>query len=154
MTWMCGPCGPFGTCTRRSRCGLRGPVDRRARGSGCRCAEGGAGTVLALGLGMVLILACAALVILGQALAASSRAGAAADLAALAGADAERGLRSGAACTTAQGVAELNGAALTDCTVEKPGSTVRVTVELDTGAPWGPAVGRARAGPPPAVGSG
>lgn len=124
---------------------------RRAGRAARACGEAGSGTVLALGLGMVLILACAALVMLGQALAASSRAGAAADLAALAAADAERGLRAGASCPTARGIAELNGAALTDCTVETPGSTVRVTVELETGALWGPAVARARAGPPPAV---
>ncbi|GAB2763230.1 Rv3654c family TadE-like protein [Sinomonas soli] len=126
----------------------------RPAGASSRCAEAGSGTVLALGLGMVLVLACAALVLLGQALAASSRAGAAADLAALAAADTERGLRPGAACATAQSVAELNGAALASCSVEKPGSTVRVTVELDTGALWGPAVGRARAGPPPSPGGG
>ncbi|MGY3564421.1 Rv3654c family TadE-like protein [Sinomonas sp. RB5] len=140
MTWQAGLCGPGPGC--RGRAGCRGG------------AEAGSGTVLALGLGMVLILACAALAMLGQALAASSRAGAAADLAALAAADTERGLRPGAACATARETAELNGAVLTACAVEKPGSTVRVTVELETGAPWGPAVGRARAGPPPRVGPG
>lgn len=116
--------------------------------------EGGSGTVLALGLGLLLILACAALVMLGQALASSARAAAAADLAALAAADAERGLRGGTACGTARTVAELNGASLSTCDVEKPGSTVRVTVEVDAGAPWGPARGRARAGPPPAAATG
>lgn len=110
--------------------------------------ERGSGTVLALGLCLLLILACAAVLLIGQALAASARAASAADLAALAAADAERGLRAGTACDTGRTVAELNGAALVGCQVEVPGSTVRVVVEIDTGAPWGPAPGRARAGPP------
>ncbi|MDQ4492099.1 hypothetical protein RBS60_18005 [Sinomonas sp. ASV486] len=117
-------------------------------GGPARRGECGSGTLLALGLGLLLILACAAVALMGQALAASARAASAADLAALAAADAERGLRSGATCDLARTVAELNGAALVSCTIEGPGSTVRVVVEIDTGAPWGPAPGRARAGPP------
>jgi secretion/DNA translocation related TadE-like protein len=100
---------------------------------------------------MVLVVACAAVALLGHALATSARAASAADLAALAAADAERGLREGSPCGTARAVAELNGAALVLCDVETPGSTVKVTVQIDTGAPWGPAHGRARAGPPPAA---
>lgn len=115
--------------------------------------ERGSGTLLALGLGLLLVLACAAVVLMGQALAASARAASAADLAALAAADAERGLRRGAPCDLARTVAELNGASLVACSVEAP-DTVRVAVEIDTGAPWGPAPGRARAGPPPEAGGG
>lgn len=110
--------------------------------------ESGSGTVISLGLCLLLIMACAAVLLIGQALAASARAAAAADLAALAAADAERGLRSGTACDAGRAVAELNGASLVGCEVELPGSTVRVIVEVATGAPWGPASGRARAGPP------
>lgn len=110
--------------------------------------ERGSGTVLALGLCLLLILACAAVLLIGKALAASAHAAAAADLAALAAADAERGLRGGTACDAGRIVAELNGATLVGCEVEVPGSIVRVIVEVATGAPWGPAPGRARAGPP------
>lgn len=110
-------------------------------------AERGSGTVLALGLGLVLVAVCWGVVLLGQALVASARAAAAADLSALAAADAERGLRSGAACAIAREVAELNGAALVGCDVEAEARAVRVRVEVPT--PWAPAAGRARAGPPP-----
>lgn len=111
--------------------------------------ERGAGTVLALGLGLLLIVAASGIALLGQAFATAARAASAADLAALAAADAERGLRPGPACAVAERVASLNGAAVGSCTVEVPGSTVRVVVHIDAGAPWGPATGRARAGPPP-----
>ncbi|GAB4098212.1 Rv3654c family TadE-like protein [Sinomonas halotolerans] len=111
--------------------------------------ERGAGTILALGLGLLLVLGCGAVALFGQALAASARAAGAADLAALAAADAERGLTSGPACGAAQRVAQANGAELVVCEVEAPRSAVRVIVQIETGAPWDPVRGRARAGPPP-----
>lgn len=111
--------------------------------------ERGAGTVLALGLGLLLIAACAAVLTLAQALSSAAKAASAADLAALAAADAERGLRSGNPCELAGTVASLNGAGIASCEVEVAGRTVRVVVQVTTGAPWGPAIGRARAGPPP-----
>lgn len=120
-----------------------GPASERERER-----ERGSGTVLALGLCLLLILALGMVLMVGQGLAASARAAAAADLAALAAADAERGLRTGRACDAGRAVAELNGAVLIRCEVEITGSTVRVIVEIPTGAPWGPAPGRARAGPP------
>lgn len=112
-------------------------------------AERGAGTILALGLGLLLVAACGAVGLLSQALGASSRAASAADLAALAAADVERGLRPGDSCAEASKVAGLNDASVVSCEIEVPGSTVRVVVEVEGGPLWGPVPGRARAGPPP-----
>ncbi|WP_077489020.1 Rv3654c family TadE-like protein [Sinomonas mesophila] len=114
-----------------------------------RLGERGAGTILALGLGLLIIAACGAVGLLGQALAVSSRSASAADLAALAAADAERGLRPGSACAVASEAAGLNAASVVSCEVEIPGSTVRVVVNVDGGPLLGPVLGRARAGPPP-----
>ena len=101
-----------------------------------------------MGLGLLLVAGCGAVALLGQALGASSRAASAADLAALAAADTERGLRPGDACSAASEVAALNDAAVTSCEIEVPGSTVRVVVTVEGGPLWGSVPGRARAGPP------
>ena len=123
-----------------------GPTVGRAPG---RAAERGAGTVLALGLGLLIVAACGGVGLLGQALAASSRAASAADLAALAAADAERGLRPGQTCAVAGEAADLNAAQVVSCAIEIPGNIVRVVVHVDGGPLLGPVPGRARAGPPP-----
>lgn len=115
--------------------------------------ERGSGTVLALGLGFVVITAAVLLVLLAQSAAAASRAAAAADLAALAAADAARGITSGDPCAVARQVALQNNATVLAC-FEAPDATVQVRTQLSAG-PWlGAATGLARAGPPPAPGSG
>ncbi|MEU0099166.1 Rv3654c family TadE-like protein [Streptomyces sp. NPDC006267] len=85
----------------------------------------------------------AAVLALGQAVAARHRAGGAADLAALAAAD--RALEGAvAACETARKVAVAQGAVLVRCTMR--GEIADVTTRSAFG-PYEPAV-RARAGPP------
>ncbi|MDQ4503788.1 flp pilus-assembly TadE/G-like family protein [Sinomonas sp. ASV322] len=110
--------------------------------------ERGAGTVLALGLALVVVFACGAGVLVSQGLATAARSARAADLAALAAADAERGLVPGAACAKAESVARLNGAELVSCNVESPGRIVRIVVTIPAPAGLGAAEGRARAGNP------
>ncbi|MDO5662796.1 MAG: hypothetical protein Q4G40_08880 [Brachybacterium sp.] len=87
----------------------------------------------------------AALVLLGQGAVASARAASAADLAALASADA---LAVGTAdpCVRARDIAERNGATLSACTVD--GEEVRVEVRVEAGL-LPPARALARAGPGP-----
>lgn len=117
----------------------------------------GAGTVLTCGFAVLLMSLIAAVVLLAQAGAAASRAATAADLAALAAADASRGLLPGDPCTVAAETAAANGATLLSCSRDGPGGTV---VEVRTSAgvddptvDWfalvPDATGRARAGPPP-----
>ncbi|MGO4494034.1 Rv3654c family TadE-like protein [Arthrobacter sp. 2YAF22_2] len=112
--------------------------------------ELGAGTVLALGLVLVLLLAMTTVVALGQAAVMASKSATAADLAALAAADAARGLTVGEACAVAVDVAARHDALLVDCVVES-GDTVQVRTELRFRTAFGAAFGRARAGPPPAL---
>lgn len=114
--------------------------------------ERGSGTVSAIGVIaalLVLGIACAGLAGL---IAANHRAATAADLAALAAADAARGLTTGEPCALAQIVAEHNGADLVACAqpAGRPG-----TVDVRTSVPFtgpfaflGPAEGISRAGPP------
>ncbi|MGY2745121.1 Rv3654c family TadE-like protein [Pseudarthrobacter sp. O4] len=110
--------------------------------------ERGSGTVLALGLGMVLITAIVLILFLAQSAVMASRAAAAADLAALAAADAVRGITAGEPCTVASEVARRNNARVLSCS-EGTGETVQVRTELNAGTVFGAATGLARAGPPP-----
>ncbi len=119
--------------------------------------ERGAGTVLAVGLVLLLCLMLAAVTSVLQAGMASARAGKAADLAALAGADAARGLLAGEPCSLAAEVAGKQGAELSACSRSGPGGVV-VDVRSRTALPdvfgwingqWTHAEARARAGPPP-----
>ncbi len=115
-----------------------------------RQVERGSGTVLVAGLAAVLILLLAALVLLVQGAVGGSRAAAAADLAALAGADAARGLRDGDPCDVARGTARRHRAELLGCFRSGPGGvivTVRTSVPVPGILPA--ATGAARAGPPP-----
>ncbi|WP_197061823.1 Rv3654c family TadE-like protein [Sinomonas humi] len=112
-------------------------------------ADRGAGTILALALALVAILGCSAAVLLSQTVIAAERAGRAADLAALAAADAERGLAPGETCAVAQEVARLNAARVVSCDVELPGAVVRVVVRGEEVMATGHVEGRARAGQPP-----
>ncbi|MET3921946.1 Rv3654c family TadE-like protein [Arthrobacter sp. UYEF20] len=110
--------------------------------------ERGSGTVLALGLGLVLITATVLILFLAQSAVMASRAAAAADLAALAAADAVRGLTAGEPCAVASEVARRNNARVLSCS-EGTGETVQVRTELNAGTVFGAATGLARAGPPP-----
>jgi secretion/DNA translocation related TadE-like protein len=113
--------------------------------------DDGAGTVLALSLVALLSCLVLAAAALGSAVVARHRASAAADLAALAGADRALGRATGSACPAAAAVAAAGGAALTGCTTGVDGS-VTVTVAVRLPAPWaslGTAAASARAGRPP-----
>lgn len=110
--------------------------------------ERGSGTVLGAGLALVLITLLAALMLVVQAAVGASRTAAAADLAALAAADAARGLTTGDPCGIARAVAEENGVELIDCEVID-GVMVDTRTSLELPPPWGRATGRSRAGPPP-----
>src|SRR5699024_12439842 len=90
--------------------------------------------------------AVAGLALLGSGGLAASRAAPAADLAALAGADALPAAH-GSACEVAAEAADRNGAVLTAC--EQRDWDVLVTVKVES-APLPPASARARAGPGPA----
>ncbi|MCH8561518.1 flp pilus-assembly TadE/G-like family protein [Nesterenkonia sp. LB17] len=123
--------------------------------------ERGSGTVLALGLIMVLLILLAAAQTLSMVAASSAQAARGADLAALAGADAARGLSTGSPCTVAEAVAARNAVELTSCTVT---GEYRTEVLVSTVVPILPerlldaggvdlsgllSRGAARAGPPP-----
>lgn len=132
--------------TRRSAPGEHGPKPENPERP--EHPERGAGTVLALGLGMLVVLAAVLILLLAQSGAMAFRAAAAADLAALAAADAARGITPGEPCAVAADVARRNGARVLSCS-EGTGSTVQVRTELEVRTPVGGATGLARAGPPP-----
>ncbi|UPO78876.1 flp pilus-assembly TadE/G-like family protein [Arthrobacter sp. Helios] len=90
-----------------------------------------------------------ALLVLAQATIGAARAGAAADLAALAGADTIRALRVGDPCTVAAEVAARNGAELGSCAPDVGALSITVDVASSAGRllPWAPSA-RAGAGPP------
>lgn len=120
-----------GPHTDRER--VRGPSRDRDRGSA---------SVLVLALVAVTVALATLLGLLASAHAARGRAQAAADLAALAGA--QRALTGGAACGLAREVAARNGAGLDRCH-ELPGAVVEVAASVS--GVWGVATAAARAGP-------
>ena len=88
----------------------------------------------------------AAALILIQVQVAASRAAVAADLAALAAADAARGLMIGDPCTLAEQTVTAHGASMTSCQIDDPGVahihvSMTAPIGLDTTA-------ESRAGPP------
>lgn len=111
--------------------------------------DAGAGTVFSLGLCLAVITLLLAVLALAQATIGAARAGAAADLAALAGADTIRALRAGDPCTVAAEVAARNGAELGSCAPDVGALSITVDVASSAGRllPWAPSA-RARAGPP------
>jgi secretion/DNA translocation related TadE-like protein len=111
----------------------------------------GSGTVLVLGLCALLVSGALAVGLLSAALTARHRASVAADLAALAAADALSGRRAGEPCVLAARVAQRNGGAVTQCVPDQDGSVVvEVLVRPRQGAEaLGSARARARAGPAP-----
>ena len=115
-------------------------------------AERGSNTVTSLGLVCVLLVLGLTVAGLVGIVSANHRAATAADLAALAGADAARGLSSGQPCTVAAAVAGRNGASLAGCALPSELSgTVDIRVTIPIEGPFaflGSAEGLSRAGPP------
>ena len=111
--------------------------------------EEGSGTVLALTIiAALLVLAVVVAGLIGV-VSANRRASAAADLSALAAADAYRGLTEGDPCAVAADLAERHGAHLESCTFPNRPETVEVMVAVPVAGPMGmlgPARVRARAG--------
>ncbi|MFJ5549286.1 Rv3654c family TadE-like protein [Streptomyces sp. NPDC093225] len=106
----------------------------------------GSATVWAVVVAGVLCAVFGGVLALGQVVVARHRAGAAADLAALAAAASWKGGEP-AACAAARRVARAQGAELTACSA--PGEVVEVAAGVALG-PYAPVV-RARAGPPEAL---
>lgn len=111
--------------------------------------EEGSGTVLALTIIAALLVVTVVIAGLIGVVSANRRASAAADLSALAAADAYRGLTAGDPCAVAADLAERHGAHLESCTFPDRPETVEVTVAVPVAGPMGalgPARVRARAG--------
>ncbi|GAA4372961.1 Rv3654c family TadE-like protein [Paeniglutamicibacter cryotolerans] len=126
---------------------------RRGR-TGYLGAEHGAGTALVAGLVALILMGIVAVLAVGAAAEAGARAGTAADLAALAGADAARGITAGEPCSVAAATAVRNGARIAGCRRSGAGGSI---VEVSVLVSWGGAfsglgelhgTSRARAGPP------
>lgn len=117
----------------------------------CARRDRGSGSVLALGAVALMVFLTVGVLWITAAVEASHRARLAADLAALAGAEAVRPALTGsgsrtAGCDRAASVARSNGAELRRCSVHGPDVEVVVAVRVRWGA--GLAVARAAAGPP------
>lgn len=111
--------------------------------------EEGSGTVLALAIIAALLVVTVVIAGLIGVVSANRKASAAADLSALAAADAYRGLTEGDPCAVAADLAERHGAHLESCTFPDRPETVEVTVAVPVAGPMGalgPARVRARAG--------
>lgn len=111
--------------------------------------EEGSGTVLALTIIAALLVVTVVIAGLIGVVSANRKASAAADLSALAAADAYRGLTEGDPCAVAADLAERHGAHLESCTFPDRPETVEVTVAVPVAGPMGmlgPARVRARAG--------
>lgn len=111
--------------------------------------EEGSGTVLALTIIAALLVVTVVIAGLIGVVSANRRASAAADLSALAAADAYRGLTEGDPCAVAADLAARHGAHLESCTFPDRPETVEVTVAVPVAGPLGmlgPARVRARAG--------
>ncbi|MFJ4922400.1 Rv3654c family TadE-like protein [Streptomyces sp. NPDC088725] len=145
---MAGPGGGPGTrtrCTRPDAVCRGGGLGRGClcRGSGAVTRDRGSATVWAALAATTMCVVFAAVLALGQAMAARHRAAAAADLAALAAAD-HTLLGEADACGRAVAVAEAQGAEVARCALR--GDIADVTARARFG-PYTPAI-RARAGPP------
>ena len=111
--------------------------------------EEGSGTVLALTIIAALLVVTVVIAGLSGVVSANRRASVAADLSALAAADAYRGLTEGDPCAVAADLAARHGAYLESCTFPDRPETVEVTVAVPVAGPMGmlgPARVRARAG--------
>ena len=127
------------------------PAPGRARQRNAGCGRDGArdeygsASILVVALAGAMVAILAATLTVGAVHLAKRRAGAVADLAALAAADAAVGRIAGDPCERAALVAEANDAGLEDCAMEGLEATVTVGVSVPGG--WRAEV-RARAGPP------
>ncbi|KAB1945462.1 MAG: Rv3654c family TadE-like protein [Brevibacterium sp.] len=92
-------------------------------------------TNIVVGLCSIVLVLVAAIGSLGQAFVAHSRAQSAADLAALAAADAVRGLATGEPCEMAKEVAIRNGGHLKDCRASLSEQSAYVVIEVDIPGP-------------------
>lgn len=92
-------------------------------------------TNIVVGLCSIVLVLVTAVGSLSQAFAAHSQAQNAADLAALAAADAVRGLATGEPCEIAKEVAERNGGSLSDCVASLSEQSAYVAVEVDIPGP-------------------
>ena len=99
--------------------------------------EEGSGTVLALTIIAALLVLTVVIAGLIGVVSANRRASAAADLSALAAADAYRGLTEGDPCAVATDLAERHGAHLESCTFPDRPETVEVTVAVPVAGPMG-----------------
>ncbi|MGQ3383956.1 Rv3654c family TadE-like protein [Glutamicibacter sp. TV12E] len=116
--------------------------------------ERGSGTVVTTALVIMALLLAGVLLAWVAAVHAAMDAAAAADLAALAGADTARGLRQGDPCGVARSLAQANNAMLESCIVEADGQTVAVSAKVPVsfhalGIELYAARAKARAGAPP-----
>ncbi|MEX3610418.1 Rv3654c family TadE-like protein [Rothia sp. LK2588] len=127
-------------------------MSRLLRGESGDHPERGSGTVLALGIVAALCICCVVVAGLIGVVTANQRAVSAADLAALAGADSARGLRSGDPCQAVHEVAAVNGAKVLACSLPPQLEAVvdvRVSYPVRGPAAWlGEAQAVSRAGPP------
>ena len=118
--------------------------------AGSSQAQRGSGTVLMAGIGAIFLIVLMSLLFFIQSATAGQRAATAADLAALAAADAACGLSAGEPCELAAQVAERAEAKLVSCQLT---GSLQDVVEVRTESVilpiGGAATGRARAGPPP-----
>ncbi len=118
-------------------------------------AEAGNGTVLMVAVVFLAFFALVVVLMLSATGHAASKAATAADLAALAGADAARFLVPGEPCAVAGQTARTNQAILTECSRQgTSGEIVKISVKVPVAMvgwlpPFGHAVAVARAGPPP-----
>ena len=123
------------------------PVEQRGLLGRAGRADGGAATVLVVGVTTVCLALLAGGVELARVVVTSHRAAAVADLAALAAAQQSSAFAEDAACPAAARVAALNGASLVECVMSRDG-TVTVWVSAVCAGPWPRvAVARSRAGP-------
>lgn len=125
------------------------------QGSVTMSTERGSGTVLMIAVVCVAVLGLIVVLMFTAVAQAGAKAGTAADLAALAAADAARLLLPGEPCVVAAATSLANDAALAGCSRQGPrGETVKVRVEVPvTPVGWLPPLARAhaeaKAGPPP-----
>ncbi|MGO2035906.1 MAG: Rv3654c family TadE-like protein [Brevibacterium sp.] len=92
-------------------------------------------TNIVVGLASMVLVLVTAIGSLGQAFVAHSRAQSAADLAALAAADAVRGLATGEPCDIAKEVAKKNGGSVVDCRASMSEQSAYVEVAVDIPGP-------------------
>ncbi|WP_342750303.1 Rv3654c family TadE-like protein [Brevibacterium ihuae] len=116
-------------------------------GEGLRC-DRGSSTVLAVALGAGALTLVGLLGLGAQAFLAHARVDAAADLAAIAAADAARGITPGDPCEVAGQTAEHSGAEVTECIARSDLGTAKVVTEIDLPAPLGKVTATAVAGSP------